>query len=119
MLRNSKDEAISAALSQYETRGSPAASTGWNAKQIHLFTKGQLAQFEVKKVRRSALGGHAWLLPKKSSDGKPAPLPAAVVRFAANDNKRKAEVSEVSLEQFSYFKFFLMMMNILVGPLLN
>ncbi len=92
MLRNSKDDAVSAAASQYETRGSPTASTGWGPKQIHLYTKWQMAQFEAKKLRRSALGGFAWLLPKKGSDGKPAPLPSAVVRFAASDNaKRKAD----------------------------
>lgn len=85
--RSNKDAAIEAAKAQYETRGSPMQSTGWSPAQVHMFTKWQLSQYAEGKIRKSALGGFAWLLPKKGSDGKPGDLPGPVQSYIKSQSK--------------------------------
>lgn len=69
------------AKSRYETRGKPAAHTGWGPKEMHLYMKYQHHLIKKGTLRRSKLGGYSWDLPAKSADGRPAPLPKAVLTF--------------------------------------
>eukprot|EP00435_Cladocopium_sp_Y103_P064885 s253_g26.t1 len=115
----SKEDVFSQAKSRYETRGKPAAHTAWGAKEMHLFMKYQHHLIKKGSLRRSKLGGFAWDLPSKGADGRPAPLPKAVLDFhrmsddqceedrkkpgraEENKDKKKDQITDFTLESGS------------------
>ncbi|CAE7276424.1 unnamed protein product, partial [Symbiodinium microadriaticum] len=83
---------VTAANSQYKRRNFPVAHTGWGPDEIFSYMRWQLSQYHAGKIKRDAVGGWAWKLPKKNeTTGEPAPLPDEVVAFTSrSSNKRDA-----------------------------
>ena len=61
---------------EYEKRGRPLDHTGWSPKEVRQYMSWQ---FDTQKPRKKdKTGGFSWLLPEKSGQGRPAPLPKEV-----------------------------------------
>ena len=85
-LREVKSDMMDAAVAQYQRRSCPTAHTGWGPDEIHQFMRFQFHQLKIGQLRRREIGGWRWKLPKRGSEGEPAPLPPDVIEF----NRKRA-----------------------------
>lgn len=87
-ISDDKQKVLDAASSQYTRRSRPLEVTAWGPSEVARYMRWQLHMHKQGKVKRGAIGGFGWKLPKKSEDGEPAPLPDEVVSF---EKKRKSQ----------------------------
>lgn len=86
--RRNLEEATQSIKSKYELRGRPAECTGWTPQQMRAWVVHHMAMVREGGKVPKQLGAFKWDLPRRSSDGRPPPLPKEVMRFL--DTKRTA-----------------------------
>ena len=90
-LKEKKEDVLKMVAGVYKRRGRPCETTGWSPNEIHLFMKHQFHLLEAGKLSRRKIGGLGWELPKKKSNGRPAPLPDDVVEWSQKLQKDRLE----------------------------
>ena len=56
-----------------------------------MFMRWQMAEHRAGRLSRKKMGGWGWELPKAKENGKPAPLPADVIKYQEEQQRLKIQ----------------------------